>query len=64
MFLKMKTKNTMKNNYADMPNGYQETIQKGISFVRYSDRKMSVPSAKQFSVHSIKATRLGSILDN
>ena len=44
MFLKMKTKNTMKNNYADMPNGYQETIQKGISFVRYSDRKMSAGS--------------------
>lgn len=34
MFLKMKTKNTMKKNYYDMPNGYMETIQRGITAVR------------------------------
>ena len=31
----------MKNYYADMPNGYQETIQKGMSAVRYLSGKMS-----------------------
>ena len=42
MFLRMKTKDTMKNNYADMPNGYQETIQRGISAVRYFSGHMSI----------------------
>lgn len=41
MFLRMKTKNTMKNNYSDLPNGYQESIQKGLSAVRYFRRNMS-----------------------
>lgn len=41
MFLRMKTKNTMKNNYFDLPNGYQESIQKGLSAVRYFRRNMS-----------------------
>ncbi len=31
----------MKNLYEDMPNGYQETIQKGLSAVRYFSRNMS-----------------------
>ena len=31
----------MKNSFADMPNGYLETINKGMSAVRYFDRKMS-----------------------
>ncbi|MBP1586734.1 MAG: hypothetical protein ILP17_13725 [Lachnospiraceae bacterium] len=31
----------MKNNYFDLPNGYQESIQKGLSAVRYFRRNMS-----------------------
>ena len=31
----------MKNSYFDMPNGYLETINKGMSAVRYFNRKMS-----------------------
>lgn len=31
----------MKSLYEDMPNGYQETIQKGLSAVRYFSRNMS-----------------------
>ena len=42
MFLRMKTKNTMRNNYSDLPNGYQESIQKGMRAVRYFSRNMSV----------------------
>lgn len=34
-------KNTMKNLYDEMPNGYQESIQKGLSAVRYFSRNMS-----------------------
>ena len=41
MFSRMRTKNTMKRLYEDMPNGYQETIQKGLSAVRYFSRNMS-----------------------
>ena len=35
MFLRMRTKGIMKNSCADMPNGYLETINKGMSAVRY-----------------------------
>ncbi len=31
----------MKNSYADMPNGYQETINKGLNAVRFFNRKIS-----------------------
>ncbi len=31
----------MKNNYSDLPNGYQESIQKGLSAVRYLSRNVS-----------------------
>ena len=31
----------MRNNYSEMPNGYQESIQKGLSAVRYFSRNMS-----------------------
>ena len=31
----------MKNLYDEMPNGYQESIQKGLSAVRYFSRNMS-----------------------
>ena len=31
----------MKKSYVDMPNGYLETINKGMSAVRYFNRKMS-----------------------
>ena len=41
MFLKMKTRDTMRNLYADMPNGYLESIQKGLNTVRYFSRQMS-----------------------
>ena len=32
----------MRNNYSDLPNGYQESIQKGMRAVRYFSRNMSV----------------------
>lgn len=41
MFLRMKTKIIMRNNYSEMPNGYQESIQKGLNAVRYFSRNMS-----------------------
>ena len=41
MFLRMKTKDIMKNSCDDIPNGYKETIQKGMSAVRYFSRNMS-----------------------
>jgi hypothetical protein len=41
MFLKTKIRPFMKNLYDDMPNGYQETINKGMSAVRYFSRNMS-----------------------
>ena len=31
----------MKNSFTDMPNGYLETINKGMSAVRFFNRKMS-----------------------
>ena len=31
MFLRTKIKNTMKKSYADLPDGYRETINKGMS---------------------------------
>ena len=40
MFLKKKTRNTMRNSYADMPDGYRETIENGIYMVRRISRKM------------------------
>ena len=41
MFSKMKIRPFMKNLYDDMPNGYQETIEKGMNAVRYFTRSMS-----------------------
>ena len=41
MFLRMRTKNTMKNLCDDMPNGYLESIEKGMRSVRYFGRNMS-----------------------
>ena len=41
MFSKTKIRPFMKNLYDDMPNGYQETINKGMSAVRYFSRNMS-----------------------
>ena len=49
MFSKTRIRSFTKNSYTDMntepagimPNGYQETIEKGISAVRYFDRNMS-----------------------
>ena len=41
MFSKTKIKPFTKNLYDDMPNGYQETINKGMSAVRYFSRNMS-----------------------
>ena len=41
MFLKMKTEHTTKSFYRDAPNGYLESIQKGLSAVRYFSNRMS-----------------------
>lgn len=41
MFSKMRIRPFMKNLYDDMPNGYQETIEKGMNAVRYFTRSMS-----------------------
>ena len=41
MFSKTKIRPFTKNLYDDMPNGYQETIEKGMSAVRYFSRNMS-----------------------
>ena len=42
MFLRKKTENTMKSLYSDAPNGYLESIQKGLQAVRtFSHRMMS-----------------------
>ena len=41
MFSKMKIRPFMKNLYGDMPNGYQETIKKGMNAVRYFSGSMS-----------------------
>ena len=41
MFSKMKIKPSTKNLYNKMPNGYQETIEKGMNAVRYFSRNMS-----------------------
>ena len=41
MFSKMKIRPFMKNLYDDMPNGYQETIEKGMNAVRYFTTSMS-----------------------
>ena len=41
MFLKTKTENTTKSFYRDAPNGYLESIQKGLSAVRYFTNRMS-----------------------
>ena len=41
MFSKMKIRPFTKNLYDDMPNGYQETIEKGMSAVRYFGRNTS-----------------------
>ena len=41
MFSRMRIKPITKKNYPEIPNGYQETIQKGMSAVRYFNRNMS-----------------------
>ena len=41
MFLKTKTENTTKSFYSDAPNGYLESIQKGLNAVRYFSNRMS-----------------------
>ena len=37
----------MRNLYDEMPNGYQESIQKGLSTVRYFSRNMSFPTGSK-----------------
>ena len=37
----------MKNFYDEMPNGYQESIQKGLSAVRYFSRNMSFQTGSE-----------------
>ena len=47
----------MKSLYEDMPNGYQETIQKGLSAVRYFSRNMSYGTGtKEENIERLKAT--------
>ena len=41
MFLRTKTENTTKSFYSDAPNGYLESIQKGLDAVRYFSNRMS-----------------------
>ena len=41
MFSKTKIRPFTKNLFDEMPNGYQETIEKGMSAVRYFSRNMS-----------------------
>lgn len=41
MFSKTKTENTTKNLYTETPNGYLESIQKGLNAVRYFSNRMS-----------------------
>ena len=41
MFLKTKTENTTKSFYSDAPNGYLESIQKGLNTVRNFSNRMS-----------------------
>ena len=37
----MRIKNTIKNLYDDLPNGYQESIEKGLNAVRVLGRNLS-----------------------
>ncbi len=41
MFLRMKTENIMKSLYTETPNGYQESIRKGLHAVKYLSRTFS-----------------------
>lgn len=41
MFSKMKIRTSMKDFYRKMPNGYEESIRKGMSAVRYFSRNVS-----------------------
>ena len=41
MFLRTRTRDTMKNSYHDTPNGYLESIQKGLSSLRHFSNRMS-----------------------
>ena len=41
MFLWTKIEHTTKNFYHDVPNGYLESIQKGLTAVRYFSNRMS-----------------------
>ncbi len=41
MFLRMKTENIMKNLYTETPDGYQESIRKGLHAVKYISRSFS-----------------------
>ena len=48
--LKTRTKNTMKNLYDEMPNGYRESIQKGLAAVRYFSRNIC-PSGQGYAYY-------------
>ena len=55
MFSKMKIRPFMKNLYDDMPNGYQETTNKGMSAVRYFSRNMSYgKGSKEEQINRLK----------
>ncbi len=55
MFSKTKIRPFMKNLYDDMPNGYQETINKGMSAVRYFSRNMSYgKGSKEEQINRLK----------
>ena len=55
MFSKTKIRPFMKNLYDDMPNGYQETINKGMSAVRYFSRNMSYgKGSKEEKINRLK----------
>ena len=41
MFSKMKIRTSTKDSYREMPNGYEESIRKGMSAVRYFSRNIS-----------------------
>ena len=41
MFSKMKIRTSTKDFYREMPNGYEESIRKGMSAVRYFSRNLS-----------------------
>ena len=55
MFLRKKTENTMKSLYNDAPNGYLESIQKGLQAVRtFSQRMTSGKGTKEEQIARLK----------